>query len=340
MKIKIERFWDSDTKKIIQEINDSLKRMEITPIQARLKDLFGLVKDSNLDSKIRVSLCFTLEKLAQYEPFREEIIEFFLSLLEKVKDSHVKEFAVYILGNLVLENPNLALITQTLPIFVRFCRDSSDYVRTCAEDVRDRLNQVKKSKIQEKEVIDALREELREFMNQRIDLMNQRTSDISKKALNLDYEAAYENQERMVEEIRQFSEFNDKAEQEIKRFIQAQVEKNPLFEGEFKQDYADWKKTRAEKEDLIRQVHCILRIQSKIYKIIQYIRVKGQQDEITLEELKSQTKGGLRGEWKNQEIIETLEKLVEEEIIPNLFLQQVKDLKGLMNLKNEDTPKE
>jgi hypothetical protein len=140
----------------------------------------------------------------------------------------------------------------------------------------------------------------------------------------------------MVVTIHQFTNLNEQAEEKIRSFIRNQVNENPIFEGEFEEELSRWKNIRAEKEDLIRQVHCIIRIQSKIFKIVQFIKARGDQKEISIEELKLQTEGGLRGIWSDEEIIDTLEKLVEEEIIPNLFLQQVKDMKDIMELKPKD----
>ena len=57
---------------------------------------------------------------------------------------------------------------------------------------------------------------------------------------------------------------------------------------------------------------------------------------VSLEELKKQTEGGLRGEWSSEEIIETLKKLVDEEILPNLVLTQIKDLKNHIDKKKKE----
>lgn len=329
MKIKTERFWSEEIKDIIKDINDSYKRMEIEPIHSRLDDLFEIFKKSD-DFKLRVSLCFVFEKIAQFEPFYDKIIDFLILSLETEENPHVKEFSVYILGNCVINKPNLALITRTLPIFVKFCKDSSQHVRTCAEEMKDRLHKVKETKMKEQEVIIQLLQSLGDFIDERITSMNDRASEISKQALSLDYEAAFNLQEEMVEKIHEFSESNEHAEADIKTFIRNQTKENPVFEGEFKGELDRWKNVRAEKEDLIRQVHCIIRIQGKIFRIIEFVKYKGESESLSIDELKKQTEGGLRGEWSDKEIIDTLEKLVEEEIIPNLFLQQVKDLKGIM----------
>jgi len=334
MKINIERFWDDKIQALIGDINDSLKRMEIESVKNKLNSFFEVLQ-ADYDSKIRVSLLFALEQIAQFEPFFNKIINFIIELLEKEDDSHVKEFAVYILGNLALERPNLALITRTLPIFVKFCEDSSELVRTSAEDIKNRLNHVKETKIKEKEVILNLLDDLKDFIDDKLEDMNNRAGNISKEALNLDYEAAHDNQDKMVDTIRQFTALNETSEQEINSFVKSQVNDNPIYEGEFEEAISRWKNIRAEKEDLIRQVHCIIRIQGKIFKIIQYIRNRGTQESFSIQDLKDQTEGGLRGIWSDEEIIETLEKLVDEEIIPNLFLQQIKDLKGFIGEKRE-----
>ncbi len=335
MKIKVEKFWDTKTTELVENINDSLKRMEIDSVNRYLDQLFDLLKNPTLDVQVRISLFFAIEKIAQFEPFYEKTVEFLIAILGAEQNTHVKEFSVYILGNLVLNRPNLALITRTLPIFLKFCKDSSEYVRKCAEDVKNRLDQVKETKLKEKEIILSLKEGLKAFIEKRIQEMNDRANIISKEALKLDYQSAFSLQEQMVDKIRSFSLVNDKAEDEVKDYIKTQVRDNPIFEGEFKEELSFWKAKRAEKEDLVRQVHCIIRIQAKIFKIIEYIRNKSEKDSISIEELKKQTTGGLKGEWSDAEIIETLEKLVDEEIIPNLTYQQIKELKDAQTAKKK-----
>ncbi len=328
MKIKVEKFWDPKTTELVENINDSLKRMEIDSVNKYLDHLFVSLKNTALEAQTRVSLFFVVEKIAQFEPFYEKTVDFLIELLKTEQNPHAKEFAVYILGNLVLNKPNLALISKTLPIFLKFCKDSSEYVRKCAEDVKNRLDQVKETKLKEKEIIQSLKEELKVLIEKRLQEMNDRTNTISKEALKLDYQSAFNRQEQMVDKIRDFSLANDKYEDEIKDYIKNKVRENPIFEGEFKEELTFWKDKRAEKEDLVRQVHCIIRIQAKIFKIIEYIRNKGTKESISIEELKKQTTGGIKGEWSDTEIIETLEKLVDEEIIPNLTYQQIKELKN------------
>ncbi|MFO8019687.1 MAG: hypothetical protein R6U96_13760 [Promethearchaeia archaeon] len=325
MKLKIQKFWSQEIVDCIRDLNNALKRMDVSGIKNKLKTVFNFIRDTTLNSKTRVSLCFVLEKIAQFDPFFIEIIEFFMDLLKNEQDDHVKEFAVYILGNLVLSKPKLSLITQTLPLFVEFCKDSSEHVRTCAEELKDQINKVKKTKIEEKEKIDSIRDRLREKINKKIEDMNQRYTELSSEALSLDYEEAHNRQEEMVEKIHNFSNLNDILEEEIRELVNKKINQYPTYQGEFSEDLQYWKEIRAEKEDLIRQIHCILRIHSKIFRIIRYIKKRSVSDSFSFKELKEQTEGGIRGQWNDEEIIETLEKLVEEEIIPNLFLQQVKD---------------
>lgn len=337
MKLKIEKFWDPKTREIVEDINDCFRRLEIDPIFKYLDELFDKIAQIRdiMDPQIRVSLLFIIEKIAQFDPFFDKIVNFLIALLDKEENAHVKEFAVYILGNLVLNKPNLALITRTLPIFVKFCKDSSEYVRTCATDIKNRLDKVKETKIKESRIIEDLREKLKKFINEKLADIEARSSALSKEALNLDYESAFNKQDSIVEKIHHFSELNDKIGAEIKEFVKKQKAENPILEGEFQEEITYWKNKRAEKEDLIRQIHCIIRIQGKIFKIIQYVKSKGEKGAISIEDLKRQTEGGLKGEWSNQEIIETLEKLVDEEIVPNFLLQQIKDLKDLPTPKKK-----
>ena len=92
-----------------------------------------------------------------------------------------------------------------------------------------------------------------------------------------------------------------------------------------------WKKARDDKENLIRQVHCIIRIQSKIYKIISFIQTKSETADISIDDLKLETDG----KWSNSEIIETLKKLVDEEIVPNLFLGKIENIEADLKKKKE-----
>ena len=333
MKLNIKRFWKDEIKVIIGDINNSLKRMEIDSVLIRLKDLFKIIQ-SNIESKTRVSLCFTLKEIAHFDPFYDVIIDFFMKLLEDEQDDHVKEFAVYTLGNLVLEKPNLSSISQSLPMFIKFCEDSSEHVRSSAEDIKNRLNHVKETKIKEKKVIDSLLNVLRSVIDERIKSMTERSEVLISESLGLNYEEAFKKQEIVVIKIHEFSELNQQGENEINSVIKKQVDENPIFKGEFQEEFSRWKDVRADKEEAIRQIHCVIRIQSKIYKILQFMELKFGK-KVSLEELKKQTEGGLRGEWSSEEIIETLKKLVDEEILPNLVFTQIKDLKNYFDLKKK-----
>ena len=76
---------------------------------------------------------------------------------------------------------------------------------------------------------------------------------------------------------------------------------------------------RGKQEDIIRKVHCILRIQSKIYKIITYIK-QSSDGKIDLKGLQKET------DYSEVEIINILKQLVNEEIIPNFMLESLEGL--------------
>ncbi len=332
--IKIERFWEKKVKDVIKNANDSIKKGDVDSINVQLNDIFNLVKDTSLNSQIRVSLCFALEKLANFEQIFNEVVEFFINLLENEEDVHVKEFSVFILGNLVIKEMNLKLITKTLPIFINFCQDSSEHVKAAALDIRSKLDSLKEIKTKEKETIEGLKEEFSDFIEEKIRNMEFRANEISSEALSLDYEGAFKSQDEMIKKIHLFSDKNEELENEISKKINEISKKHPIFQGEYKKIYSRWKTVRDNKENLIRQVHCIIRIQSKIYKIITFIQTKTGAEGITIEDIRKHTIGG-RGSWSDLEIIETLKRLVDEEIVPNLFLGKIEDIEADIKKKNE-----
>lgn len=329
--INIERFWDKKIKDVINDTNNSIKLGNLDSLKVQLNKIFELIRDTSIESQGRVSLCFTLEKLANFEEIFNDIIDFFINLLENEQDVHVKEFSVFIMGNLVIKEMNLKLITKTLPIFVKFCQDSSDHVKSAAIDIKSRLDSLKEIKTKEKETIEVLKEEFKEFLDDKISDMEFRANEISNEALSLDYEGAFNSQDDMIKKIHDFSDRNEEMEMEIIDKISEISREHPIFQGEYKNIYVNWKKARDDKENLIRQVHCIIRIQSKIYKIISFIQTKSETADISIEDLKLQTDG----KWSSSEIVEALKKLVDEEIVPNLFLGKIKDIEHDLNKKKE-----
>ncbi len=102
------------------------------------------------------------------------------------------------------------------------------------------------------------------------------------------------------------------------------VDELPAFKGESVDIIRNWREKRGEKENLIQRVECIIRIQSKIYNIIQFILTKNPNEEIDINQITELTKATGRP-YSEKEVVEILQQLVDEEIVPNFMLNQIKD---------------
>jgi hypothetical protein len=123
----------------------------------------------------------------------------------------------------------------------------------------------------------------------------------------------------MEKDIRKFKDANEKQETNIVEKINAKVSEIPAFKFESNEILRQYKEKRGKQEDIIRKVHCILRIQSKIYKIITFIKQTGDGN-IDIKKLQQET------DYTESEIINILKQLVNEEIIPNFMLETLANL--------------
>jgi hypothetical protein len=203
-----------------------------------------------------------------------------------------------------------------MPIFIKFCSDTSDHVKNFAINITDRLNIFIEQKKHLDEKIKQLLEKLNILIQDRISEMNERAKQLSKEALALDYKAAFERRTEMEGKIKEFKDKNAESEDEIIAYQNQLIRDEPAFKGESKDLINHWREIRGEKEALIRRVHCILRIQGKIYRIITHIKNKSD-GKIDINELKEET------QYSDHEIIEILKKLVDEEILPNFMIDMV-----------------
>lgn len=316
VKIKIERYWPTEIKNLAKKMSESIKRKDFSEAKTVLGDLLDIFKDAEKDGKTRITICFIIDQLKTIDPFIDDIVHALEVVLEDEKDAHVREFSVWALGQIVQESRSIDLIKDTMPIFVKFCNDASVHVKTFAEDIKDRLNGFLEEKKNLDEKIKNLLRKLEELMQNRIDEMNIRAKELSKEALSLNYKSAYDRRTELEEKIRKFKDLNAELEDEILAYRDQLIEEVKAFKGESRGLIQKWRDIRGEKEALIRRVHCILRIQGKIYRIITHIRNKSD-GRIDINELKQET------EYSDREIIEILKKLVDEEIIPNFMLDQV-----------------
>ncbi|MHA1340951.1 MAG: hypothetical protein ACTSRZ_13280 [Promethearchaeota archaeon] len=331
--IKIERYWPDDIKKNVKQLSKSLERKDFSAAKEYLSYILSILKDKKRDGKSRVSVCFIIDQLKGIDPFIDPMVDALMETLQDEKDAHVKEFSVWALGQIVQENLNMDLIRQTMPIFVKFCNDASIHVKKFAEDIKERLDTYIEEKKNLDEKIKKMLAELRVLIEERINEMINRAKELSKEALQLDYRAAFERRAEMEEKIRKFKQLNAEAEDEILAYRDKLAESIPAIKGESRELIQHWRDIRGEKEALIRRVHCILRIQGKIYKIIVHIQNRSD-GQIDINKLKEET------EYSDQEIIEILKKLVDEEIIPNFMLDSIEgELKIRINNNNEKKPK-
>lgn len=316
VKIKVERYWPTEIKDLAKNMSDAIKHKDFSTAKTILNDLLDIFKDHEMDGKTRITICFIIDQLKSIDPFIDDMVHALEQVLEDEKDAHVREFSVWALGQIVQESRSIDLIKDTMPMFVKFCKDQSVHVKTFAEDIKDRLNGFLEEKKNLDEKIKKLLVKLEGLIQKRIDEMNRRAKELSKEALGLNYKSAFERRSEMEKKIRKFKDINAESEDEILAYRDQLIDKVRAFKGESRELIQRWRDIRGEKEALIRRVHCILRIQGKIYRIITHIRSKSD-GKIDINELKQET------EYSDREIIEILKKLVDEEIIPNFMLDQI-----------------
>lgn len=332
--IKVQRFWSKTLRDKVDAANKALKTKNITLLEEILDDFINSLKNPQADWKDRVAICFILEQMAGIEPLMKKIVQSLKIVLEKETDVHVREFSVWSLGKIVEKSLSLELIRETMPIIIKFLSDDSEQVKAHALTFHTRFSAF----IQEKEGINdqiqKCRNQLMDLIKIKLDEMKVRSDLISKEALALDYRNAFEKYDEMKKKISQFNEDNQKQENEILAEEAALVEKMPAFKGESNDIIRYWREKRGEKEDLIRRVDCIIRIQSKMFNIIRFIISRPNQD-INMNELQEITRTPGR-QYTEKEIVEILQQLVDEEIIPNFMLDQIKDYQIQKELLNEE----
>ena len=322
--LKAQRFWSKSLKEKINRANEALKTKNFTELNYIVEDLIELLQDIDGNWKDRVAICFILEQMAEIDPLVDEIVDGLMKVLDGEQDPHVKEFAVWALGKIVEDSQSLDLIKFTMPTLVKFLNDDSDQVKTFASELHSRLNGF----IKDKETID---DQIREYCDELTDLIEKKLSDmkkrcdvISRDALGLDYATAHRRQDEFVKKIEEFNTLNDKQEEEVIELENKLIGQMAAFKGESRGIIRDWRKSRGAKEDLIRRVHCIIRIQSKIWGIIEFINSRTSKEGIELDDITKLTKKTGRP-YSETEVVEILQKLVDEEIVPNFMLEQIKN---------------
>lgn len=317
--INIERFWPKEFKNIVEQLNDALNFKNFTKAKQLMEEILAVLLDQNQNIKIRISICFLIEQIKSIMPLSDMIVDALIKLLEDEKEDAVREFSVWALGLLVEESQDLELIKHTMPIFVKFCSDSSEQVKIFAQSLKERLEKIIQTRKDMDEQIEQASTEILEVVNGYLHDMKARSDVISEKALKLDYKAAFEKKESMEKEIKEFKNQNQQQEEAIVEEINKKIAEIPAFKFESNEIIRQYREMRGKQEDIIRKVHCILRIQSKIYKIITYIK-QSSDGKIDLKGLQKET------DYSEIEIINILKQLVNEEIIPNFMLESLEGL--------------
>jgi hypothetical protein len=322
--IKSQRFWSKELRKKVEDANFAIKTRNRTELERIVDELVVFLKNELADWKDRVAICFILEQIAAIDPISAKIIEALKAVLNDEKDPHVREFAVWALGKIVEERHTLDLIKETLPVIVHFLSDDSEQVKRLAEEYHSRLTEYLREQEGASKQINEYREQLLSLVEQKLAQMKAEGDAISKDALGLNYQTAFEKQQEMKKRIQDYNAHNQILEDELQAEKQKIVDKFPEFQSVGDEILRHWRTQRGEKEDLIRRVDCILRIQSKIFTIIRFIISRTPDGKIDLDELKSLT--ALTGRpYSEKEIVEILQQLVDEEIVPTFMLDQIKD---------------
>jgi len=211
-----------------------------------------------------------------------------------------------------------------MPVMIKFLNDDSEQVKTLASDFHSQFEVYLKEKQGIDDQIKQSRTELMDLIEKKLQVMKVRGDEISKDALELGYKAAADRYDEMKNRIKEFNLNNQNEEQEILALEQKLITQIPAFKGESADIIRYWREKRGEKEDLIRRVECIIRIQSKIFNIIQFILTIKPNEETSISKITDITKATGRP-YTEKEVIEILQQLVNEEIVPNFMLNQIKD---------------
>jgi hypothetical protein len=319
--LKIEKLWTPKAKALATAYNADVKANNPEGSFLQVQRLIDLYKDPQSDPKDRVSACFILERLPNLTPFGADLLETTLGVLEQAQDPHLLEFTLWLLGTLVERvfapsqfgyiREKLGSITDTqLAINPR----SKDLI----PDILQKMEEKSKRLASLEDTFKDKAQQLNDQIDVSIAEMVEEAEAISRDALSLDYAAAASHKEEMENRIREFQSHNAQRDGDIKTLVASIIEDVPEFCGQENICLAKWVSERANREGLVRKVHCILRIQTKIFLIINYISERGTEN-VSLEDIKAKT------DYSDADIKEILEQLVKEEIIPNLVLDKVQD---------------
>jgi hypothetical protein len=317
--LKIEKLWTPRAKALAKAFNTDMEQKNPEGAYLQVQKIIEILKDPREDPKDRVSVCFILERLPNLAPFAEDLLKIIIQILQQEKDPHLLEFSLWFLGNLVervLAPSEFGLIKDQLQAIPETQWKINPRCQDLIKDLLQKMDEKRKRLANLEGTFKEKAEFLQDTIKSKTGEMFQQAESLSKDALALDYAAAAYRREEMEIRIRKFKEENDKREADIKKTIADIIQSLPEFQGREEELFSQWQSERGIREGLIRKVHCILRIQSKIFLIIKYIEEAGS-DNISLSDIKAKT------DYSEADIKEILGQLVKEEIIPHLVLDRV-----------------
>ncbi len=317
--LKIEKLWTPRAKALAKAFNTDMEQKNPEGAYLQVQKIIEIFKDPHEDPKDRVSVCFVLERLPNLAPFAEDLLKTIIEILHKEKDPHLLEFSLWFLGNLVERVMAPSEFGQIKEQLQGIPSSQWQINPRCEDLIKDILQKMAEKSKRLADLEGAFQEKaklLQDTIKAKIGEMVQEAESLSKDALGLDYAAAASRREEMEQRIRGFKEINDRREADIKKVISDIIQTLPDFQGREGEVFSQWQSERGIREGLIRKVHCILRIQSKIFLIIKYIEEAGS-DNISLSDMKAKT------DYSEADIKEILGQLVKEEIIPHLVLDRV-----------------
>ncbi|MHA1732947.1 MAG: hypothetical protein ACTSU5_13455 [Promethearchaeota archaeon] len=312
--IRIPRAWSPRIRRIAEQYNNIRDKNDENALRPVLGELLEILSDPSLDTRERVMSTFVLEQvnLAGLEEWvAREVVERY----PDEENPKVREFMLYFIGKVLLREAFLPLIEKYEDFFAEIARDGSNNVQAFAREFLDDVAELRQRIELEREKVEKELKKFKELVDSSIKKMIADADAISKDALMLDYKKAALVKEKMERRIRDFSKKNERLEEKIRRAREDSSRKYGTFKNASVEVLEKWKHERSEREALIKKVHCILRIQSKIFLIISYIQKKDKQEfsEEDIQAIQAETN------YSERDIMNILEKLVDEEVIPNFF---------------------
>ncbi|GAB4308705.1 MAG: hypothetical protein Kow0069_07230 [Promethearchaeota archaeon] len=315
--IKVARFWTKRVKDLVKTYNDLSHKHDPAEVQPVLQSLLELLGDRSADPKERVMVTFVLEEIRAFGPLTGWVVDSLVDVLDAEQNPNVREFVTWVLGKIVVGERDLDLANRVKPTLESALKDPNDRVVSFAKEALADIEDLRREFERQERQLQVNLAEFEKVVEEAVADVVRRANEISRIALSLGFKEAATEKERIERKIRRFNRNNESLESKVLKSRQKLGEGLVGFDKASEPLVRRWKETRTEREDLVRKVHCILRIQSKIYKIYAFVQSRGTNEPLTeqeLEEIQAQT------QYSKEDVLKILEELVEEEMKPALSL--------------------